>query len=306
MLRPTRLTIGDTIGIIAPASPPKIEPLKKGINILKKFGVKIHEGQHLYDEVGYLAGSDYDRVNDLHSMFLDPKIKAIFCACGGYGTPRIVDRLDYNLIANNPKIFWGYSDITCLHTSIHKKSGLVTFHGPMPSSDMGHDDFKLLSEQLIQQLFEPTTLHYDETISPLDVLVEGIVEAPIVGGNLSLLVSSIGSDYDIDVKDKILLIEDIGEEPYRVDGMLNQLRLSGKLNDAAGFLIGSFTEAEPKKRQSSLTLDEVFHHYLNHYGKPVMKGFLIGHCQPHFSIPLGAMAILNTYTKTLTIEAGVC
>ncbi|MTT32953.1 LD-carboxypeptidase [Terrilactibacillus sp. BCM23-1] len=306
MLRPTRLTRGDTIGIIAPASPPKIEPLRKGMHVLKKCGVKIYESPHLHDEMGYLAGSDDDRVNDLHSMFLDPNIKAIFCACGGYGTPRIVDRLDYNLIANNPKIFWGYSDITCLHTSIHKKSGIVTFHGPMPSSDMGKDDFKPLSERLIQQLFEPITLRYDETISPLDVLVDGIVEAPIVGGNLSLLVSSIGSDFDIDVKGKILLIEDIGEEPYRVDGMLNQLRLSGKLNDAAGFMIGSFTEAEPKKRQSTLTLDEVFQHYLIHYGKPVMKGFLIGHCQPHFSIPLGVNAVLNTYSKTLTIEAGVC
>src|SRR5690606_9425569 len=150
-----------------------------------------------------------------------------------------------------------------------------------------------LSAKMFEQLFEPMELHYDERISPLDSLSGGVVTGEIVGGNLSLLANTIGTRYEVETNGKLLFIEAVGEEPYRVDGLLNQLRMADKLTDAAGIIIGDFSNAEPKKRKESLTLDEVFDHYVGRLGKPVVKGFKIGHCEPHFAIPLGAEARLN-------------
>src|SRR5690606_23975081 len=147
--------------------------------------------------------------------------------------------------------------------------------------------------KMFQQLFEPMELHYTEEISPLTIIAGGIAQGELVGGNLSLLANTIGTKFEIDTKGKLLFIEDVGEEPYRVDGMLNQLRMAGKLADAAGIVIGDFSDVEPKKQQKTLSLDEVFRHYLGGLEKPVVEGFKIGHCEPHFAIPLGVEAKLD-------------
>ncbi|WP_368901279.1 LD-carboxypeptidase [Oceanobacillus oncorhynchi] len=299
-----RLKTGDTIGMIAPAGPVKKEKLEQSFSFFENMGLKIKLGQHVYDQYGYLAGKDTHRLADFHQMVADRNIKAIIFARGGYGTGRFIDKLDMELIKKNPKIIWGYSDITFLHTAIRQATGLITFHGPMPASDMVKKDFDTLSSQLFRQLFGPTNLIYSESISPLTVYREGEATGSIVGGNLSLLVQTIGTPYEIVTKDKLLFIEDIGEEPYRVDGMMNQLRLAGKLKDAAGIIIGDFAEAEPKV-QPSLRMEEVWKHYFRNYTKPVVAGFRIGHCFPHFSIPLGAKATLSSRTKTLQLSPGV-
>lgn len=155
------------------------------------------------------------------------------------------------------------------------------------------------------QLFEPFELHYTEEVAPLETIVGGIAQGELVGGNLSLIRSAVGTKFDLDVKGKILLIEDIDEEPYEVDEILNQLRLARKFEEAAGIVIGDFKNASPKKRKPSLTLDQVFNDYFGDLKIPVVKGFKIGHCEPHFSVPLGALARLDGDAKTLTILPGV-
>lgn len=304
-IRPKRLQRGDTIGIVAPASPPNQENLQRSLEFLEGLGLKWKFGKHVHDADGYLAGTDDDRLADLENMFTDPTISGIICAGGGYGTARYTDRLDLQLLTENPKIFWGFSDITFLHTAIGLYSNLVTFHGPMLASCVGKDSFHELSAKMFQQLFEPMELHYTEEISPLTTVSGGVAQGELVGGNLSLLASTIGTKFELDTKGKLLFIEDVGEEPYRVDGLLNQLRMAGKLADAVGFVIGDFSDTKPIKRTEEVSLDTVFNHYLGSLGKPVVKGFQIGHCEPHFAIPLGVQAKLNADQKTLTILPGV-
>lgn len=303
-LTPKRLKRGDTIGIVSPSSPPNQESLERSFAFLEELGLKWKIGGHVKDINGYLAGEDDDRLADIEAMFADPEIDGIICAGGGYGSARYADRLDYQLIRENPKIFWGFSDITFLHTAIAEYSDLVTFHGPMLASCVGKDTFSELSAKLFRQLFEPMELHYTEDISPLRTLSGGVVSGELTGGNLSLLASGIGTKFEIDTKGKILLIEDVGEEPYRIDNLMNQLRLSGKFADAAGIVIGDFADSAPKKEPSQ-SLEEVLEFYTASLGKPVVSGFKIGHCEPHFAVPLGAKARLDADEKTLTILPGV-
>lgn len=304
-IRPKRLKKGDTIGIISPSSPPNKDQLKRSLTFLEELGLSYQMGQSVENEYGYLAGTDEERLADLHAMFADPNIAGIICAGGGYGAARYADKIDFQLITENPKVFWGYSDITFLHTGMNLYSDIVTFHGPMLASDVGKDKFSDLSRKMFQQLFEPMELHYTEAITPLTALSSGVARGELTGGNLSLMASGIGTRYEVDTKGKILLIEDIGEEPYRIDGMLNQLRQAGKLDDAVGFVIGDFKDAEPKKREESLSLDEVLDHYIGGLGKPAVKGFKIGHCEPHFAVPLGAEAQLDGDNLSLVILPGV-
>ncbi|MCP3028937.1 LD-carboxypeptidase [Halobacillus sp. A5] len=305
MIYPRRLTPGNTVGVIAPASPPDLSNLHKAIPFFNELGLHVKIAPHVSSTYGYLAGRDEQRLHDLHLMFADPDVDAVFCAGGGFGTSRIVDSIDYSLIRKHPKIFWGYSDITFLHTAIRQKTGLVTFHGPMLSSDIGKDDFDPLSKSMFAQLFQPTLLQYTESISSLEILSPGEATGRLVGGNLSLLVNSIGSDYEIDTKKRLLLIEDVGEEPYRIDSFLSQLKLAGKLEDASGIIIGDFKDADPKKREESLLLDEVLGHYFSQLDSPVISGFKIGHCLPHYAVPLGSTASISSLTKSLTIQPGV-
>ena len=305
MILPKRLQRGDTVGVIAPASPPNIEQLKRSFIFLRELGVNVKIGNHVQDINGYLAGTDEDRLHDLHSMFKDPFVHAIFCAGGGYGTGRIAEQINYELIKRNPKILWGYSDITYLHNAIRQRTELVTFHGPMLASDVGKEGFDDLSKKMFQQLFEPKELHYTEYISPLEVIAEGECVGELVGGNLSLIQSMMGTPYELETEGKILLIEDVDEEPYRIDGMLNQLTMAGKLTSAAGIVVGDFKNAVPTNDKPSQSLDEVLDHYLKRLETPVIKGFKMGHCQPHFAMPLGVKAKLSSKTKSLIIMPGV-
>ncbi|MGP4073085.1 S66 peptidase family protein [Piscibacillus sp. B03] len=305
MILPKSLQPGDTIGVIAPASPPNITNLKKAIPYFENLGLKVKLGKYVEEVHGYLAGTDEQRLEDLHNMFQDDEVDGIICAGGGYGTGRIASSIDYELIKAKPKIFWGYSDITYLHTAIRQRTGLVTFHGPMLASDIGKEDFHDLSKQSFNQLFKSKTIVYDKTYSNLSTISEGEAEGNIVGGNLSLIVNSLGGPYEINTKDQLLFIEDVDEPPYRIDSFLSQLKHAKKLDDAAGIIVGDFNNAKPKKDRPSLTLEEVLDDYFKPLNIPVLSGFKIGHCQPHFAIPLGTKAYLSTKTKTLTIEPGV-
>ncbi|GEK34911.1 S66 peptidase family protein [Kurthia sibirica] len=303
--RPIALKKGDLIGIIAPSSPPKKAQLQASLAFLDKLGLRYVFGGAVNEVNGYLAGSDEERLADLHTMFADPAIKGIICACGGYGAARFTDAIDFELLAKNPKILWGYSDITFLHNAIGNNSNLVTFHGPMLASDVAEESFQSSSALQFQQLFEPTILQYDLNFGPIKTRVGGQVTAEVVGGNLSLIANGIGTPFQLDVAGKILLIEDVGEEPYRVDCMLNQLRQAGMLDQLTGVIIGDFSEAQPKKQQETLELDDVFSHYFSPLHIPVVSEVKIGHCQPHFAIPLGVEATIDADEPKITFQAGV-
>lgn len=309
-IKPARLKPGDRIGIIAPASwPYHPEKAERGIKRFEKMGFQTCVGKTVYRKHGYLAGTDQERLEELHRMFADPEIQAIICVGGGYGSPRMADALDYDLIKANPKIFWGFSDITFLLNAMYQRTGLITFHGPMVSSDFGRaeDEIHPLTLETLRQLLEPMSCVHDETIAPLYTVTEGQASGELVGGNLSLLVSSLGTPYEIDTNNKLLLIEEIEEDIYRIDRMLNQLRLAGKFDDAAGIVFGDFNNCQSGKRQETLSLIQVFQDHVSSSGKPAMGGFRIGHCTPNLAVPIGAAASMNTFEKTLRIEEpGVC
>jgi muramoyltetrapeptide carboxypeptidase len=305
MMKPMRLKTGDTVGIVAPAGTPKRQALEKGIQFLEEAGLKVKLGDHVYKEYGYLAGSDEDRAEDLHRMFSDREVKAIFCARGGYGSSRVTSLLDYQLISENPKIFWGYSDITFLHLAISKKTGLVTFHGPMIASDFGRENTNPLTGESLQQVFSGNQLFFpSEGQSELKSVVDGLAFGPLTGGNLTLIASTLGTPYEIETTGKILFIEEINEEPRSVDRMLNQLLLAGKLQNAAGIVLGDFHDCFAEGAPS-FDLKEVLEHYLKLANRPSLQGLKIGHCSPNFGIPLGVNAILDANRCQLQIESGV-
>ncbi|MGM9923209.1 MAG: LD-carboxypeptidase [Bacillus sp. (in: firmicutes)] len=305
LVKPRMLKKGDVVGVIAPASPPDQESLQRALGYIENLGLQVKLGEHVFSEYGYLAGKDEERLSDLHAMFADCEVKAIISACGGYGTGRIASYIDYGLIRCNPKIFWGYSDLTFLHTAIRQCSGLVTFHGPMLASDFGKPDFQEITSRYFQQLFHNHDIIYDESISPIETPVAGRAEGQLVGGNLCLLTSTLGTRFEIETDGKILFIEDVNEEPRSVDRMLNQLYMAGKLNNIEGLVIGDFQNCVPGNRTQTLTLDEVLGHYAALINKPTLKGLKMGHCSPHISVPLGTNAVLCTEHKHLIVESGL-
>ncbi|MBU9673442.1 LD-carboxypeptidase [Planococcus sp. CP5-4] len=304
-IMPKRLHSGDTVGVISPSSPPDLESLNKALPFLEELGLKVKMGQSVTAVNGYLAGTDEERLADLHDMFEDPEVKGIICAGGGFGSARFAEYIDYAMIKENPKVFWGYSDVSFLHHAIGMYAELITFHGPMLASDVGKPEFHERSGRMFGQMFRPFELHYDETISSLEVLAGGVADGELVGGNLSSIRSSLGTKFELDTKGKILLIEDTGKEPYQIDEMLNQLKQARKFEQVAGIVVGDFKNAEAAEPGQSWTLEQVLADYFEDMAVPVVKGFKIGHCEPNFSVPLGALARLDAANKTLTILPGV-
>lgn len=300
-IRPQRLQKGDLVGVVALSSPLKMEQLGEKLAFLEELGLQYIVGDTVAAFDGYLADTDAARVKDLHDMVRNPDVKAIFCVRGGYGLGRMADKIDYALIEENPKIIWGFSDVTYLHTTVNEFSNVVTFHGPMLTS--GSEPLDELSKKMFQQLFTPMEIQYGEHISPLETIVPGVARGELTGGNLNRFVGTLGTKFEIDVRDKIVVLEDVGEELERIDGMLNQLRLARKLEQAAGFVIGSFTELA--KDQTEADVIDLLREYLVPLGKPVVSGFKMGHCTPNIGIPLGVEAILDADEKVLCILPGV-
>ncbi len=304
MLKAKVLKIGDTIGIVATSGPTTIENIKLAKLQLEDLGFKVEIGQSCYANYGYLAGEDHLRANDLNNMFADKKIHGIICLRGGYGSFRILDKINFELIKSNPKIFVGYSDITALHIAINQISKLITFHGPMASSDFANGLDSLSKEEFLRAVMNPEPMEY--ILNPQNIKMETIVKGQargiIVGGNLSLLVATMGTPYEIDTKGKILFLEEIGEEPYKIDRMLTQLALGGKLEDAKGIILGDWNDCESKKYKNTLNLMEVFKDIIVPYEKPTIFNLKAGHCRPKLTLPFGVNTILDADKCKLFIE----
>lgn len=299
-----KLEMGDMVGLTAPASPVTKEHLQQAIAILTDMGFKVFVGETCHENVGgYLAGTREQRAHELQEMFINPDIKAIFCVRGGYGTPQILDLLDYEQIAMNAKPLIGYSDITALHIALQQKSNMSTFHGPMPASDLRTADSFTVDSML------SVLLNRDHSIvvqNPLDedikCLVPGESKGILTGGNLSLITSLLGTPYEIDTKGKILFLEEIGEQPYKIDRMLTQLQLAGKLKDAAGFVLGTWTNCIDKDRENGYQVEDLFQQVFLPLGKPTIYNLRAGHCMPAVTLPLGELAILHAEKRKLVID----
>ena len=300
-IRPARLQQGDTVGLVNLSSPLQQEALGDKLAFLDQLGLRYKLGNTIQLGEGYLAGTDKERIADFHAMVQDPEVKAIFLVKGGYGIARIVDKISYPLVEDNPKIIWGFSDVTALHTQVNEFANLVTFHGPMLSSPQGELDE--LSQKMFQQLFQPIEIEYTESIAPLKTIVGGTVRGELTGGNLNRIVGALGTKFEIDVRNKIVVLEDIGESIEQLDHMMNHLRLARKLEQAAGFVIRDFNLPDNTYRYEDVI--EMITGYLKPLQKPTVAGFKIGHCTPNIAIPLGVDAILDADEKTLRILPGV-
>lgn len=295
-MKAKRLETGDTVGLIAPASPAGASKVEKAVKYLEGLGYRVRTGESAYSSRGYLAGCDELRAEDINSMFSDREVAAVFCMRGGYGSQRLLDKLDFELIRRNPKIFMGYSDITSLINAIHQECGLITFHGPMGGDFAGGlgKPTKAAMKKALESIEPIGELPNPEVPC---VFSEGRAEGEVVGGNLSIVASSMGTPYEIDTKGRILLLEDVFEEPYSIDRMLNQLKLGGKLAGAVGIILGDWGNTEPEEPDSSLTLEEVLADCFRDIGKPVLAGYKIGHCKPNLTVPIGARAVIDTCAK---------
>jgi muramoyltetrapeptide carboxypeptidase len=287
---PNSLDWNSTIGLVAPASP-IYDPSQfdEMIINLEALGFNLKQGDHVKDRYGYLAGKDEDRASDLMNMFKDDSIDGILCIRGGWGCNRILDLLDYEVIKQNPKPLIGFSDITSLHNAILTKSGLVTFHGPVGKSDW--NDFTKSSFEEV--LIKGGLGNYKLPVNELDAytITSGKVEGKIVGGNLSVLVAMLGSDYLPDFTDSILFLEDVGEDVYRMDRMLTHLKLSGVLNKISGFIFGKCTNCDVG--ENSLTLEQVFNDHISPLKIPAFYGAMISHESKNVTIPVGLRAKMD-------------
>ncbi len=312
-LKPKKLEKGDTIGIIAPASPLyNKSDLKRGIKTLKEWGYNVIVGENVNQRNEYLAGTDLQRAHDINAAFANKEIDAIFVTQGGYGSARTLRYIDFDIIRDNPKILSGFSDITSLHLAIQKMTGLVTFHGP----GMGRFNPEELTDYTKEYLFK--AIASSEPIGEIkladekkwiNIINEGEAEGEIVGGNITLICSSLGTPYEIDTEGKILFIEELETEPWILDHMITHLINAGKLQKAAGIVIGECIDCEPFKHYPgfpvTFSLEDILEEFLKPLKIPAIYGLPIGHTKDLATLPLGVQGYLDaTNGKFYVNECG--
>lgn len=309
IIKPKRLKDGDRIALVAPGSYISESELQESVKNLSDLGFQVTFTERLTLQNGYFSGTDSQRAEDLMEMFERDDVDAIMCVRGGYGCARILPLLDYNIIKKNPKILIGYSDVTALLYGIFKKTGLITFHGPVATSTFNEFSIQNLESVLMNpeknKKFLNANPASDENIYGVQTLVNGKAKGRLIGGNLSIMVSLIGTKYDIDYAGKIIFIEEIGEEPYRIDRMLTQLIQADKFKNAAGIMMGIFSKCEPKEKDASFSksfsLMEVLKDRFSDFKIPVIYGMSSGHVKDKFTIPFGGLAELDTNEQSFTL-----
>ena len=309
VLKPKRLRPGDTVGLVAPASSSlEDEGTRYSIDLVRSLGFEVKQGAHIFDRQQYLAGEDRARADDVNAMFADDEVDAIFCLRGGYGTPRMLPYLDYELIRNKPKILLGMSDITGILTAIHTKTGVVGFHGPNASSNFSEYSLSEFKKVLMQPT--PTALigaapPYEsgegniERSNRVTHIRGGVAQGRLIGGNLTLVSILMGTEFEPDFRDRIVFLEDVHEAPYRIDRMLTQLLLAGKLQQAAGIVFGKFTDTETEG--NTFSLEEVLRDRTADLDVPVIRGLMIGHVSEQTVVPIGIEAELDGDAGTLRL-----
>jgi len=308
-LKPKRLIPGDTIAIVSPASPSLTTVhQERGKAALERFGYRVVTAKHANERHLLFAGKEKVRADDINAAFNDRSVRAIICTRGGCGTAQILPFIDYSLIAKNPKIFVGYSDITALQAAIFNATGLVTFYGPMMASDFG----KSLSHFKVKNFFKIVT-ETQQTIElknpsakKIVTLHPGTAEGQLVGGCLSIAVATLGTKYEIETKGKILFFEDVDEKPHRIDRYLTHLIQAGKLQQARGIIFGPFTKCEYLTKDNyfkfGVKLLDLIRERIAPLGLPAIYGLQFGHVTNKLTLPFGGYATLDATNCRVFLE----
>jgi muramoyltetrapeptide carboxypeptidase len=294
IIKPPRLKQGDVVGLINPAGATyQSVDLQIARETLAALGLTVKAAPHQFDRYGYLAGKDADRADDVNTMFADSDVNAIMAMRGGWGCARVLPYLDYAKIAAHPKILMGYSDITALLVGIYARTGLVTVHGPVATSTWNSFSVDYVRRVLFAgeavSMVPPVNLEGNlaQSKDRVETIHGGKARGRVLGGNLSVLVGIIGSDYVPDWDGAILFVEDDGEDIYRIDRMMTQLSLAGVLKSISGFVFGKCTKCGPGEGYGSLTLEEVLRDHIGSLGIPAWYGAMIGHIENKFTVPEG-------------------
>ncbi|VTR94506.1 Putative MccF-like protein (Microcin C7 resistance) OS=Singulisphaera acidiphila (strain ATCC BAA-1392 / DSM 18658 / VKM B-2454 / MOB10) GN=Sinac_3561 PE=4 SV=1: Peptidase_S66 [Gemmata massiliana] len=305
-IRPAALRVGDTIAFVAPAGPADAEKVAKAKERFEKMGFKVKVPPTLTARKDrYLAGSDEDRAAEFNAAIKDKTVQAVFSVKGGYGLTRILDRIDYTAIRENPKIIVGFSDLTALHLAVAKKCRVITFHAPMPQYGLYRDDegFGYSSEVFWRTVRADQypkgengyTVALPQNGPKPQRLVAGKAKGRLVGGNLTLVGATMGTPYEIEAEGNILVLEDTGEKAYRIDRVLSQLKLAGLLDKFAGFVLGTFDGSDEKE------LDTVIREYFGHRKVPVITNFPIGHTPFNATLPHGGLIEIDADALTVRV-----
>jgi muramoyltetrapeptide carboxypeptidase len=300
MIKPNKLVVGDTIGIIAPSRPVDEKEILPCIKILEMKGFKVKLGKNLYKKSYYSAGSAKERASDLNTMFKDKKVKAIMCATGGITSNQILNLIDYETIKNNPKIFMGYSDITVLLLAIHKKTGLITFYGPNLHS------LKKLDKEALDFLFDllmGKKLEYNLP-SQIEIIKNGNAKGKLVGGDLHLINSLLGTKYSPSYNNSFFFWEELGESPASLDQKLNQFKLSGNLKNISAMIIGNLLDCVDKVyTNDNRPIKDIALEVTKEYSFPIIKVQYFGHGVSNFyTLPIGVNSEINTKRNTFVIK----
>jgi muramoyltetrapeptide carboxypeptidase len=312
LLRPRRLSPGQTIGLVAPSSAPnEPEHIRFAVEMIESLGFRVRPGAHLFERDGYLAGGDAARAADVNAMFAADDIDAIWCVRGGYGASRILPLLDYDRMRRRPRALIGYSDITALHMALHTQAGVVSFHGPVAWRPLTPYTLGELRRVLCEPSapirvgapppFERSAGRLDLT-NRVTTLVPGVARGRLVGGNLCLMAHLTGTRYLPDLSGAILFLEDVDEPYYRIDRFLTQLWLSGRLDGVAGVAFGKFTRCEPSASfVQNRVLEDILAERCRALGVPALSGLMIGHVEDQTTLPIGCLAELDAGAGTLTL-----
>jgi muramoyltetrapeptide carboxypeptidase len=302
-LQPRALQPGDTVMLVSPSGPTKPERVARGMELLTGWGLRPVLAPNAYARQGYFAGADALRAADLDAAFADPEVRGVLCTRGGYGAQRIVDAIDMAAVRRDPKVVAGFSDITALQLALWRGARLATVHGP-GAAWLDERTPPVSAESLRAALMdtEPVVVKRVETEETAPVVVPGTAEGPLLGGNLSLIVSTVGTPDFPDLRGAILLVEDVSEAPYKVDRMLTHLRRAGALDAVAGVAVGQFTDCADGW---GVTVADVLAERLGGLGVPVLGGLPIGHGTGQLTVPVGTPATLDADTGVLTVSPGV-
>jgi muramoyltetrapeptide carboxypeptidase len=312
IIKPPKLNEGEMVGLITPASPlfEAHQMIIEAQEKIENLGYRVKLGKHVYKKWGYLAGSDEERLEDIHTMFNDPEVKAIIAIRGGYGSGRLLKYLDYDLIKKNPKIIHGYSDVTSLLIAIHQMTGLITFHGPVATSTFTDYTKKYFYKALtntdpIGEIDDAPFEANLQTSNRVWTIQEGVGQGRLTGGNLTLIASLMGTPYEIDTRDKILFIEEVGEEPRVLDRYLTQLDNAGKLEQCNGIVFDRMKSVHPDdfkpSTYSTLSKEEIIADRIKKYNIPACLGLSLGHIADKPTIPLGVECRLDAGAGRLTL-----
>ncbi|MBO3742570.1 S66 peptidase family protein [Actinoplanes flavus] len=298
MIKAGRLRGGDLVALVAPAGAVPPEQAASAERILAGWGLRTRVGRHALGRHTFLSGTDDERLTDLNDALRDPEVRGVLCLRGGYGTQRIVDRIDVGAVRADPKLVIGFSDITALHMALWCEAGLASVHGPTGGTLR---EFPACPSTAAARRAVMTADPVVVVADPDPVRRPGRAEGVLLGGNLTLLASTAGTRHRPDLSGAILLIEEVNEEPYRIDRSITQLKRAGWLDRLAGVAVGQFTDCEPRK-YPDVTAARVLADHLCDLGVPVLGGLPIGHGEQQTAVGLGVPAILDADAGTLTVE----